>query len=256
MDPSALVRPDAALATLAELAAVVAQKQPDFIPAVLSSNALAAVLGAPAAVTHPEAMRRLLALLDAGSVLFIVDAALREDDGPVKEALLGYLARPNLDYAAPIADQLATADEVRALAILRLFLRVDTPPAKATIARATTSAHAVVRIEAIGHLEGPSSDKLRLELKALLENEDAGQRIAALATIERNAVRVAGPSLVLRIRSPKFDALGADEKAMALRTLATSTSPARGVHRAAWQRRARAARSTRADPHRGGGAAR
>lgn len=42
---------------------------------------------------------------------------------------------------------------------------------------------------------------MRVELKALLEADDGTLRMTALKTMEKNAVRLAGPSLVLRIKA-------------------------------------------------------
>jgi hypothetical protein len=134
--------------------------------------------------------------------------------------MFAYLGRPELGNEVRLGEALAAASEEQGLAILRVLLRMGTPAAKMAVARAMMAPHAVVRIEAIGHVEGPSSERLRLELKAMLEVDDPSLRMAALQTIEKNAVRVAGPSLVLRIKSSKFESLSVDEKQMALHTLA------------------------------------
>jgi hypothetical protein len=223
IDGMAVARPDLALRTLAALCEDVAQKHPDFAGAVISHEALSHVLAAADANPGPDGVRavsRVLSGVDGKYVACVLERVLAGRDGPVKDAMFAYLGRPELGNEVRLGEVLAGADEEAGLAILRVLLRMGTPGAKMAVARAMMAPHAVVRVEAIGHVEGASSERLRLELKAMLEVDDASLRMAALQTIEKNAVRVAGPSLVLRIKSPKFDALRVDEKQMALHTLA------------------------------------
>jgi HEAT repeat protein len=84
---------------------------------------------------------------------------------------------------------------------------------------AAQSPHAVVRIEALGHVEGASSERLRLELRSLLEDREPGVRLAALRAMEQYAIRAAGPFLVLRIKDKNFDKLPYEERRQALFTL-------------------------------------
>ncbi|MBS2014584.1 MAG: serine/threonine protein kinase [Deltaproteobacteria bacterium] len=223
IDVMAAARPPAALAMLSMLCTTVAQKQPDFAPLVLSENALAEVVvwveqsNDP---NHVRALRDVLSIIDGRFVPRVLDVLFVAREGPVKDSLFAYLARSDLQNEVRLGQMLTTATEEAGLAIFRVLVRIGTPAAQAAIAQGASSPHAVVRIEAIGHVEGPTSERLRTELKKLLEAEDPGQRMAALLTIQKNAVRVAGPSLVLRIKSPKFEAVSIDEKQTALETLA------------------------------------
>jgi HEAT repeat protein len=113
----------------------------------------------------------------------------------------------------------AEADVDLGLALVRVLAGIRTPGAREAISMAVKSPHPVVRIEALGHVEGVSSERLRLELRALLEDREADVRIAALKAMEQYAIRVAGPFLVLRVKSPQFDSLPPAERRQAFQTL-------------------------------------
>ncbi len=141
-------------------------------------------------------------------------------DGAPKDAVLDYLARVGKGHEVRMGAVFVDAGLEMGLALIRVLSRIGTPEAKTAILRASTSPHPVVRIEAIGHVEGVSSERLRLELRALLEDNEPGVRVAALRAMHKHRVRVAGPSLVLRIKSSVFDTLAVDERRQALETLA------------------------------------
>jgi hypothetical protein len=142
-------------------------------------------------------------------------------DGAFKELLIGYVARVGDGHEAELAALFEDAELDLGLALIRVLVRIGTPKARDAIASATKSRHAVVRIEALGHMEGVSSERLRLELRALLEDPSSDVRIAALRAMHDHTIRVAGPFLVLRIKAPGFDRLEYDERRQALHTLAT-----------------------------------
>jgi hypothetical protein len=75
------------------------------------------------------------------------------------------------------------------------------------------------RIEALSHGEGLSGERMRLEMRALLEDSEPGVRLAALRAIAKYSVRAAGPSIVLRIRRQTFDLIPIEERRQALETL-------------------------------------
>jgi hypothetical protein len=108
-----------------------------------------------------------------------------------------------------------------ALALVRVLAGMNTDAAKQAISAASRSPFAVVRIEALGHVEGVSSERLRLELRGLLEDKEPGVRLAALRAMEKYAIKVVGPFLVLRIKDSDFDALPLEERRQAFATLAT-----------------------------------
>jgi HEAT repeat protein len=120
-----------------------------------------------------------------------------------------------------MAAAFAEADLEVGLALIRVLARIGSPEARNALMRASTSPHAVVRIEALGHVEGVASERVRLELKALLEDPEPNVRAAALRAMQHHHIRAAGPGLVLRIRSAEFDKLTVDEKRLTLETLVT-----------------------------------
>ncbi len=161
----------------------------------------------------------LLSLVDDTHMPTVLDTFGTLQDGMVKEAALDFLVRVGKGHEQRLAGAFAEATVDHALAIIRVLTRISTPEAKSAIMRASSSPHAIVRIEALGHIEGVTSERLRLELKALLEDSELGVRTAAMRSVQRNRVRVAGPGLVLRIKSSAFDALSVDERKLALETL-------------------------------------
>jgi HEAT repeat protein len=162
----------------------------------------------------------ILTYADDAHVNAALDVITDLDDPPLLEHVLSYLARVGRGHEVRMGASFADAGLDLGLALIRVLSRIATPEARNAIMRASTSPHAVVRIEALSHLEGVASERVRAELKALLGDHDPGVRIAALRTIARYQVRVAGPSLVLRIRAPEFDKLPIEERRTALETLA------------------------------------
>jgi hypothetical protein len=140
--------------------------------------------------------------------------------GGLLDLLVGYLGRASRGYEKELGTLFPTASVGLGLALVRVLAALATPEARHAIMAAGTSPHPVVRIEALGYVEGVSSERLRLELRTLLEDREADVRIAALGAMREYSIRVAGPFLVLRIRSPVFDGLSFPEKQAALATLA------------------------------------
>ncbi len=137
----------------------------------------------------------------------------------LKELLLTYLSRAARGYELELGAKFADADVEMGLALVRVLAAIDSKEARDAISLASKSPHPVVRIEALGHVEGASSERLRLELRALLEDDEAEVRIAALRAMRQHGIRVAGPFLVMRIRDDKFDRLDYREREEALRTV-------------------------------------
>jgi hypothetical protein len=142
-------------------------------------------------------------------------------DPVIRDLVTAYLERAAVGYEDALGALFVEADVDLGLALVRVLAKLGTPAAKEAIAHASSSPHAVVRIEALGHVEGVSSERLRLELRALLEDREDEVRIAALRAMERHGIRIAGPFLVLRIKSSVFAKLSYDERQQSLRTLGT-----------------------------------
>jgi serine/threonine protein kinase len=157
--------------------------------------------------------------LDATHLTTVLDALPRIQDPVLLPVLLSYIDRAGRGHEAEIGTILPASDVEIALALLRLLVAMGTPASHEAAAKAIQSAHPVVRVEALGHVEGLASDRLRLELKRLLEDQELGIRLVTLRAIARYTVKAAGPSLVLRIRSAEFDGLPQEERRQALETL-------------------------------------
>jgi hypothetical protein len=164
-------------------------------------------------------LAEILALVDDSHLPAVLEALATFPEGPARDAVLDYLVRNGKGHEHSLAGAFAEASLEHALSVIRVLSRIDTPEARSAILRASASPHPVVRIEALGHVEGVSSERLRLELKALLEDSEAGVRMATLRSIQRNRVRAAGPGLVLRIKASVFDSLPVEERKVALEAL-------------------------------------
>jgi serine/threonine-protein kinase len=176
--------------------------------------------------TFARALRTILGYSDAThfAVVMLRIGAVAATD--IRDVLIEYLARVGEGREMDMAALFPTADIELGLALVRVLSGMKTKGAREAISGATESPHAVVRIEALGHVEGVSSERLRLELRKLLEDKDAGVRLAALKAMERYGIRVAGPFLALRVRSPDFDSLPVEERRQAFQTL-VALAPAR-----------------------------
>jgi len=190
-------------------------------------------------VSH-ETMKRLLAaaavpdgpsadtVRGLATVLNYVDGAhfgsiiefLKDNPGtPMADTCLRYVQKVAQDREEELGTLLAVADVDLALALLRLLAGMTSVAAKTAAGEATKNPNAVVRIEALGQMEGASSERLRTELRRLLEDGQPEVRIAALQSMAKRKIKVAGPFLVLRIKSPTFDKLSLEERKQAMTTL-------------------------------------
>jgi eukaryotic-like serine/threonine-protein kinase len=199
--------------------------------AVISEKTLRALLGAAGKAGANVAalgagLMPLLAALDGTHVRAALELLPSLPDGEIKEALVDYVAKNGEGHEAEMGALFAQADLDLGLALIRVLAKIKTPAARDAIVQAAQSRHAVVRIEALGHLEGASGERLRLELRSLLEDPTPEVRVAALRAIQTHLIRPAGPYLVLRIKSSGFDKLPLDERRQALAALA-ALAPAR-----------------------------
>jgi serine/threonine protein kinase len=199
--------------------------------AVVSPEALSRIVVAPPkmrVVRHgptPAAMmaarvRALLGRLGDGCAPVILDAFPRCHEPLVREELGRCLARSADAVVAPIAALLPQVEVDPAIALVRVLARIGTRPALEAITGATKSPHALVRIEALSHVEGVSSERLRVEMNALLADPEPQVRLAALGAILQSHIKVAGPHLAMHAQGDAFDERPLAERRAMLRTLA------------------------------------
>jgi hypothetical protein len=166
-----------------------------------------------------EGLKVILATIDNTHVVEVLRVLPKTGEGPLRTLLMSYVLRAARGREEELGRMLPAMDVDVGLAILRVLAEIGTPAARKALAGALDHREPLIRIEAIGLVEGVHSEKLRGELRALLEERKADVRITALRTIERYGIRAAGPYLVLRIKSDDFDGLPAEEKQQALETL-------------------------------------
>jgi hypothetical protein len=172
-----------------------------------------------AASEFADDLAAILRFLHAEHLDVALDALPKVTDARLLSVLMGYVERCAAGHESDLGALLEAAPVELALAMVRILVALGTPEARAALVMASRSQHPVVRIEALGHLEGVASDRLRLELKRLIEDAELSVRLATLTAIASYRVKAAGPALVLRIRSVGFDGLPVDERRQALETL-------------------------------------
>jgi serine/threonine-protein kinase len=192
--------------------------------AIVSPKMLESVLAgvkSPGAnhTVYARGLRMILGYCDATYFSVVLGQLGAMPDAELRDVLVDYLARNGAGHEVELGKLFKEADIEVGLSLVRVLAATRTSVAREAIAQAAHSPHPVVRIEALGHVEGVSSERLRLELRTLLEDREAGVRIAALKAMEQYSIRVAGPFLVLRVKSAVFDDLSLDERRQALQTL-------------------------------------
>jgi hypothetical protein len=166
-----------------------------------------------------EGLKVILAYIDNTHIVEVLRVLPKTGEGPLRTLLMSYVLRAARGREEELGKMLPAMDVDVGLALLRVLAEIGTPAARKAMAGALDHREPLIRIEAIGLVEGVHSEKLRGELKSLLEEKKTDVRIMALRTIEKYGIRAAGPYLVLRIKSDDFDGLPAEEKQQALETL-------------------------------------
>lgn len=196
---------------------------------IVSAETMARILDGAVADTADRGafqtgLDQLLRYLDGSHVPRVLPVLMDERAEPILPALLGYLARRGRGHEAAMGALFAKASVEVGLGLVRVLAELGTPEARQGVLSATKSPHALVRIEALGHLEGQSSERLRLELAALIEDKDGVVRLATLRRMAKYQVRAAGPYLVLRLKRSDFHDLPYDERREALATVLALTA--------------------------------
>lgn len=170
---------------------------------------------------YAEGLSEILGCLQSRHFELLLECLLEIKEKKVRRTVLEGVARMSEAQESKMAALFERADVDLALDLVRVLARLETKAAKEAIAQAAQSPHALVRIEALGYVEGVSSAHLRRELRKLVEDKNPKVRLQALQAMERHSVSVAGPFLVLRVQSGDFNRLPYEERKQALKTLCT-----------------------------------
>jgi eukaryotic-like serine/threonine-protein kinase len=141
--------------------------------------------------------------------------------GRLRQLLFDILLKSGAGLEAMIGALFKDADMELGLELVRLLMGMESDAARDAITLAANSPHPLVRIEALGHLEGVSGGRVREEMRKLLGDPQNSVRMAALQAMEQHRIAAAGAFLVLRIQDPAFLQLPAEERRQSLQTLAT-----------------------------------
>jgi hypothetical protein len=170
-----------------------------------------------------DSLRLLVPLLDAKLAGALVSTLPSIGDHRLRAQVVHHLEFGISGHEDGLAELAREAEPKLALEIVRLLGRIETLAAKNALIGAAQSPHAVVRLEALGLSEGASGERLRRELKRLLEEGTPAERIGTLRAICDWEIKVAAPFLALRVRAPKFDALEYEEKRLVFAALVLLT---------------------------------
>jgi hypothetical protein len=129
------------------------------------------------------------------------------------------MKRTGHGFEAKIASLFALAGMELGLSLVRVLVALETDAAREAITLASSSPHALVRIEALSHLESVSGSRVRAEMRKLLDDPQLDVRIAALQAMEKHNIAVAGPFLVVRMQEKSFLASPLEERRQSMQTL-------------------------------------
>ena len=239
VDGLAVAYPAMAIRFICQLCAAVQTRDPSVDEAarvalaseVVSEETLTALLAALSGVSNDadadavstdrtNGLPAVLARLDGRFMETMLTIMRTQPEGPVLDLMVQYVALQMEGREPRIGEFLRVARVSIGVRLIRALAVHETPQAREAIAEATQNPEAVVRIEALSHVEGVSSVRLRKEMMDLLQDKEAGVRLKALESMRRYDIRVAGPFLVLRIKSPEFRRLPFEERHEAFATVA------------------------------------
>ena len=194
---------------------------PELIAQVVSGGALVALVrAADADSTLQSSLASVLTAIGHTHQAPLVEALPTLESPGVLDVVLSKIAENPVGVEGALGALFVSASPDLGLALVRVLRTLSGAAAAEALARAAQSPHALVRIEALAGVEGASGDKIRLELRSLLEDSEPDVRMATLKAVRNHAVRAAGPFLVMRIKSADFDKLPDEEKRQSLLALA------------------------------------
>jgi serine/threonine protein kinase len=170
-----------------------------------------------------NSLRLLVPLLDAKLAAALVSTLPSIVDHRLRAQVVHHLEFGISGHEDALAELAQESEPKLALEVIRLLGRIDSLAAKTALISAAESPFPVVRIEALGMSEGASGERLRRELKRLLEEAAPSDRIVTLRAICDAEIKFAAPFLALRVRAPKFDALEYEEKRLVFNALVLLT---------------------------------
>jgi serine/threonine protein kinase len=198
------------------------------VNSLVSPQRFAGLTAAAVAPDAPQELRdrfiSVLRRLDGNHVAPVAAAASTMEACDIRKHLLEYVSAHAQGHEGEIGATFASGHLEPSLALLKVLVALGTPAAREAAQAAAKSPHPIVRIEALGLVEGSSGAGIRQALRAMLEDWDPAVRIAALQSIGAYKVKVAGPGLVMRVKSPEFDTLSVEERREALNALYLLTS--------------------------------
>jgi hypothetical protein len=170
--------------------------------------------------TYLDGLSKVLECIQSQHFESAINFLPESPPGKIRVLLLDFMRRAGPGHEATIGAQFATADLELGLDLVRLLVAIDSDAARESISMASSSPHPLVRIEALGQLEGVSGPRVRAELRRLLEDDELDVRLAALRAMADYGIAAAGPFLVLRMQDKSFLKLPFDEREQCMQTLA------------------------------------
>jgi hypothetical protein len=145
---------------------------------------------------------------------------------PLRTLLASYIERFAVGRESDLGAAAAGANPEASSYLLQLLGRIGTPAARQVLSQLAQSEDFGVCVEA-RVLVAPSADHAQNEVSALLDNNSALVRMAALRTVTRYGMRNVWPTVARNIAAKGFTELGSDERRELLRACVL-LSPDRG----------------------------
>lgn len=198
------------------------ERQRELINGVLSADSVTLwarwLLDRHAEHGLPEHTETLLLALGPEHLTPLVPHLHQLSETSLQRAVFQWLEQVSPGQESLLGQLLPAADAALGLALVETLGRRETEAGRQAMMSASSNRHSVVRLEALGFLNAGESGP-RVEIRPLLEDPDPQIRLAALKIMARHRIRHAGPSLVMRIRTPEFDELPVEERRQCLETL-------------------------------------
>lgn len=148
------------------------------------------------------------------------DLLLKHEEPTLRAALLRAFTNLAVQEPQALSGWLGGGPRGAVLPVLRVLAGLGTGAARECMAGALEHQHPLVRIEALTHVEGTESERLREETRVLLEHEDAYVRVEMIEEAAARNISGLAPALALRVRDGQFVRLPRGERAAVFQALA------------------------------------
>lgn len=134
----------------------------------------------------------------------------------LRDVVIHWLAARVSGFEQAVADALPVFSVDHARVVLAALRSLGTPESMVAVSSALRSPHAAVRMEALASLPEAPMDRIREDIRRLVEDPDTEMRMRVLQTVASRRILAAGPALMRRIQTDSFHELDVAERRMLL----------------------------------------